>query len=255
MNSKYDVVKCAYGIQKGMSHFENGEQCQDYIASLEVDDKKIIALSDGAGSCKYSGIAAKSIVHWILTYLEEYFDYFYYGIESDYDIVRERIVIAIKNKLENMEIPVSQCSCTLLAVALSCDGRWLALHVGDGIIFSDSANQGVLSYPENGKYANETFFVNDKDLSKHLRIYSGREEGKISFMIISDGCGNALFERGKGKPAEAVELMYSWLYNNPPQYVERAIERALREEICHFSEDDLSIGIILKNNKDDEKND
>ena len=71
---------------------------------------------------------------------------------------------------------ISDFHCTLVACVQGPSGGF-AIHLGDGAItggYSDSSkNQSkhlFVSRPENGEYANETFFITEPSWIKHLRI-------------------------------------------------------------------------------------
>jgi hypothetical protein len=66
---------------------------------------------------------------------------------------------------------ISDFNSTLVACLLSPTGGF-SIHIGDGAIFGES-NDGrleVISSPENGEYANETFFVTEPHWIRHLRV-------------------------------------------------------------------------------------
>src|SRR5208282_5579565 len=61
-------------------------------------------------------------------------------------------------------------SCTLVGCVASPGGGCF-FHIGDGFaIHQGAAGDSVLSRPENGEYADETYFVADENWQDHLRL-------------------------------------------------------------------------------------
>ena len=52
----------------------------------------------------------------------------------------------------------------------------------------------VLSYPENGMYANETYFFSGPHAAEHLRVRKGFDSGATAVLLTSDGCGDSLYD-------------------------------------------------------------
>ena len=83
-------------------------------------------------------------------------------------------VIAARSRLAELAgaraLTLENFSCTLVGcVASAGGGRFF--HIGDGYaIYQGAAGDSVLSRPENGEYADETFFVTDEDWKDHLRF-------------------------------------------------------------------------------------
>jgi serine/threonine protein phosphatase PrpC len=73
---------------------------------------------------------------------------------------------------------------TLLVIVAMPD-RTIAAHIGDGAIVVDDGALRVLSWPEQGEYANMTVFLTTQHAVEQARVY---EIGPISrFALFSDG--------------------------------------------------------------------
>ena len=68
---------------------------------------------------------------------------------------------------------------TLLFVSIK-NNKYIAGHIGDGIIgiIDEKGDAIVLSEPENGEFANTTYFTTSENYKYHLRLY--REIGRAS---------------------------------------------------------------------------
>lgn len=255
------IVKKCFEKKIGKVHVLNETPCQDEVAAISENGITVIALSDGAGSCKDSHIASKQAVNWALEYLVTNFEKIYGGNETnDMASFNENIIEvanAGRNCFNELDIPLEECCCTLLAIAISETGKWIGIHIGDGMIFKKDRELSILSQEEHGEYCNQTFFLNEEISSKHLRIYSGdiaesypeddKEDNKkrnITFLLTSDGCSSSLFDYSKKEITESVGVMMNWLENHEEDEVKKALERGLRDLFGNMSDDDLSIGII-----------
>ena len=81
---------------------------------------------------------------------------------------------------------------------ISTSERGYFFHVGDGVGIvssSDKAQPEVISTPENGEYANETYFVSGAEWSEHLHITPiASPVGEIALM--SDGAMPFVMAKG-----------------------------------------------------------
>lgn len=226
----------------GQSHLLENLPCQDFAAGKTAGRVSVAALCDGAGSCPQSELAAQCVCAWALEALASEFDALY---EAEADALADLLVgggqAALREKgLENV-------LCTMLAVACHEDGRWLAAHIGDGYIFvGEEDSQRVLSYPENGMFANETFFLCEADARSHMRTYRGQTPGRFSALLTSDGCGDSLYDTERRAPAPAVEVLMGWLADHDGEAVSRALEHQLNELFSARSDDDLSLALLYK---------
>ncbi len=71
----------------------------------------------------------------------------------------------------------------------------MPFHIGDGVgVVEFDDGTSVLSLPENGEYANETYFVTQDEWSAHLRVtpFSGRVR---CLALMSDGAMSFAFKK------------------------------------------------------------
>lgn len=116
----------------------------------------------------------------------------------------------VENKQNDCPFRIQDFASTLLFVAIK-GNRYISGHLGDGIIGvlegEDGNNQkkiGVLSHPENGEYANETFFTTSKDAERHFRINSHTLTIEKGFILMSDGAGESFYQN---KTKELIPLV------------------------------------------------
>ncbi len=243
-------AKFAAGVVCGRSHAAAGLPCQDRTGGYRDDSLAVVVLCDGAGSCPHSERAAETVVNWLPEYLSRHFEDLYDSTDAD---VARCLADDGQQALEVLGLPMEECYCTLLFYARHRDGRWLCGHIGDGFVFeSDARGVRVLSYPENGLYSYETYFLSQPDAAEHLRLQRGICEGERCVLLASDGSADGLYDQEEHVPAPAVEVLCSWLASpaNPPETVQQAYLRAMEDKLSSHTHDDMSLAALWCSGRD-----
>ena len=162
---------------RGSSHERMGLPCQDAWnwVWLEEGQSLIIAVSDGAGSSRFSEkgsqLATKKVVEHLLkvSALRRFPD------EKEW---REAVFQAAQAALKALEDlakeenqPLREYACTLLVVVIN--PAWIAgFQIGDGaIVFQGPEGPLQTLFPaEKGEYLNETIFLTSKDSFSLARV-------------------------------------------------------------------------------------
>ncbi len=140
-------------------------------------------------------------------------------------------------------------ACTLVGCAASEDGGFF-FHIGDGFaIYQQASGLAQLSLPENGEYADETYFVTDHNWREHLRITSLEPLEADSFLgLMSDG--PAPFAVNKSKTAfylPFIEPVMRFLRAAPQTEGCLALKNLLEnEKTHHITGDDKSLLLAFK---------
>jgi hypothetical protein len=172
---------------QGVSHLAAGVPCQDYCEVETSPDGRwlVAAISDGAGSAAKAAegaqIVAQSIVRGLIGEVAR--------LERDGPglWLKDRvysILLDTRERLRRTGDDIRDYHCTLVGTFIGPTGGIL-FHVGDGAAIASRIklvaraqaqvqelqlwNDVVFSEPENGEYANETFFITQDDWIKHLR--------------------------------------------------------------------------------------
>ena len=232
------MMKTAVAVRRGTSHLLRGAPCQDSAAGTSQRPCAAVALCDGAGSRENSELAAQRLCTLAAEWLPEAFDELYALEEDDAAaaILREGLA-----QLDALAMTRDECLCTFLAFARHEDGRWLMAHIGDGYIF---APDEVLSYPENGMYANETYFFSGPHAAEHLRVKKGFDSGATAVLLTSDGCGDSLYDQPADRPSPAVRKLCLGLGSHTEEEAREALAYNLSEVFAGRSDDDLSLALL-----------
>jgi len=185
--------KCSASSVTGRSHADRGERGQDYsrAGTLQIADQTFFIglAADGAGSTTDGGrgaeIACETIWRCIIDTLREETDLS--GISDER--VQEWVTAsrdAVKAESESAGKRMRDYACTLLGAV--CGESWAAFfQIGDGaIVVKHDSGYETIFWPEQGEYANTTFFLSDEDCNKHLMIrHSDTSPAEIA--LFTDG--------------------------------------------------------------------
>ncbi|MBN8462845.1 MAG: protein phosphatase 2C domain-containing protein [Dechloromonas sp.] len=244
------MIVVAGGKCVGRGHAGIATPCQDAYATKVLGSVGCVALADGAGSRKHSDRGAQVCVDAVSGFVAKQFDTLVRLSESRPAAVREMIlqcaVVALRRYVRRKKYGIEDLACTLLFAAFK-DGHVLAGHLGDGVIgVLNGAEVRVLSLPENGEYANSTFFVTDKGASSHLRIYQFEVSGSVGLMLMSDGTAESLFNRSTKDLAPAVTTIFSWARKLPAKELSAVLTQNLEQIFRAKTSDDCSVAILVR---------
>lgn len=154
----------------GKSHIDSGLPCQDACGSAFDNERLVAVVCDGAGSASKSDIGARECAESVCSFLSAVV-----GSSSSCvtpSVIEQAIEVArghLQLRADELGLPVRELACTVVGVVLFQDGGYL-FHIGDGMAAVELAdNSTILSLPENGEYANETYFITGDDWLPHLR--------------------------------------------------------------------------------------
>lgn len=242
--------KAASGYIQGLGHAEMNEPCQDRASGIHDGEMHAIVLADGAGSCRYSEKGAELVVQTLTEQSKSHFEE-WYSAENSALLIEEFLIkrideeVAKYDQAERMDF-----SCTLLFVLVK-DGRYLAGHIGDGVIFQRINNElSVLSHPENGRYINETYFITMSPLNEHFRTYKGEIEGYMDFMLMSDGAASSFYiQTDREIETSNTTVIFNHLVENDEQDVNSELA-GLLEMIRENTSDDCSLAVLTSHTID-----
>ena len=243
---------CYKYLAQGKSHIKNNTPCQDYCNYFSGEDFSIIALSDGAGSCKFSQIGSKILVDSIIEFLKNNYETI---MDKNEDEIKSLIISYLSKKIEQTalekKIEEKQLSATLLFV-LSYKNRAMYGHIGDGVIACDLKNELiVLDRGENGEFKNETVFFRKNIKKDYLKLRVIPNKDILSFFCFSDGLEPVLISFKEDILSPKLQTYSSWIY----KYESKTYEEEITDDLNYIAssnyaiDDDLSL-IIMNINSD-----
>ena len=195
---KNNNIICDYVKVIGSSHIAKNIPCQDFSISEIYNDHVILINCDGAGSAKKAEIGSQSFAELFLIELKKIADNLKNNPPGEWII--DEIIISISNVRKQIRNrfktnSLSDYHTTLVAIISGENGGFIC-HIGDGYGLAITDKDFFISEPENGEYANETFFATESNWIKHLRITPFG--GAIKFLgVMSDGAGSLFESSGK----------------------------------------------------------
>ncbi len=170
----------------GQSHLTTSTPCQDKFEIQTSGDGEwlAIAVCDGAGSAEFAEIGASVTSNHFCKELIKLSQELSTRLPGEWinDFVID-CVIRVREQLRKVakSDDIRKYHCTLVAALIGKSGGF-SIHIGDGALlggsFAQTSNSGpielnsdfFISKPENGEYANETYFITEGSWVKHLRI-------------------------------------------------------------------------------------
>ncbi len=160
----------------GKYHLACDAPCQDSGHYEVIEDVLIGVVCDGAGSAEEgqagSEFFAREVTELVSVSIRS--GHFAQATQSDYRDYLLAIIQAARAKLDEIalsrQLEPREFACTLVGCIASRNGGCF-FHIGDGFAIHLRENgESVLSNPENGEYADETYFVTDDNWKDHLRV-------------------------------------------------------------------------------------
>jgi hypothetical protein len=237
----------------GFAHQAKGEPCQDaHFVSVTDDHWLIAAVCDGAGSASRSGEGSVLLCRKVVNHLASAVPVIARaGDDSFSEIVRPEIEQSVMGFRRELHDLCDRDGCTFadfhstLVGVIAGRTNGVFFHIGDGAgiaTSSDDFSKSVISPPENGEYAIETFFATEEDWVDHLRLTPfGPEHDLIALM--SDGVTPfALSPGGIGPYPPFFEPLSRFLVERPRGDGERALVELLnRDAIRSITGDDKTL--------------
>ena len=244
----------------GTSHLAHSSPCQDASAITQLGPSGeivILALSDGAGSASHSDIGAQTVVsHWM-----GYFTTLLHQC-PDPDIVLAEcglpelhaILGDIRQSVERnalaFEVSPSEFSATLLGAVLTPSGALVA-QVGDGCwVGSVNGILGCLTWPTGGEFAGQTVFATSESAPNALQLVR-LPYAPSALVGFTDGMERLLLDFSTQLPAVGFfKPVFEGLKASPQTYGGQLEEYLESASVCERTDDDKSIGIVLRPHAD-----
>ena len=254
--------KTALVTVKGTSHQKTDSPCQDYCVAHRTKNFTILALSDGAGSCKLSHIGSRAaclgFIRGTKTLLRSYQNdpdalgrFLSESSEDSWltvlDCAAQFVVAAAEKRDTN---PEESMACTLLGAIIgqSCA---IVLQVGDGAWVAETESSGFhpVTWPEHGQYVNETYFITHAGYSEHLQFKVIPNNGLLRSLIgFSDGIERLCLDLSEKTAVGGFFRPLRSLFERQSKVeFEQGFSRFLKSErVTSLTDDDTSIIIASR---------
>jgi hypothetical protein len=222
----------------GKHHLDSGVPCQDAVHQRTFAGGFAGVVCDGAGSASHAHEGAATVAALVADLLAEAAIRGQLAQPGD-AAARGAIVDIIervRGRLGDMalanERTLRDYACTLVACVSWEDGGCF-VHIGDGYAIRMAASGlSVVSPPENGEYADETYFLTDERWAEHLRITALPAPSPGCLLgLMSDGTATFAVNRARsGFYAPFLDPILAFLRTAPPADANTALRNLLASE-------------------------
>jgi hypothetical protein len=232
------VTACSWTVSaasvRGPDHAGEGRPREDACAWRVDGERLVAAVADGAGSAARSREGARlcstALVEALVTVPPPPPGDGGAVARAAIEAALAGVRAAIAERLEAFPAgALRDYAATVVGVWAEGEDGWL-FHIGDGAGAAarlDDLGDAVVSPPENGSFAEETFFFTDRAWRRRLRITPF--ESRDLVVLTSDGAGSFTFApRWQGLEAEFVAPLARHLEQRPPAAARRTLARVLR---------------------------
>lgn len=169
---------------RGGSHVLKDIPCQDAFCIKVNGDRTVIVVSDGAGSATHSDVAAARYVEMVSEEIVSGESKLSVSLVQEF--INKAVESAKRDLVDKFDVSTRELAATLVGCVVE-SGHCISFHVGDGaLVIFDRNGACYFSHPENGEYANETYFVTMEDWNEKLRINEFYID-PVSLFVMSDG--------------------------------------------------------------------
>lgn len=230
-------ISISYAKVVGKAHKRENKCCEDFAAGYSNNDEAVIVLADGGGSKKYALETAMRLCEKICS--------LFISENNFMNFKKAELASHLNNALIATNLPLDEMGSTLLFAAVK-GGKYLVGHTGDGVIIKgDGEEFNVLSKPENGEFANITYFLpNLESGERHMRIQTGEAYDGLSFILASDGVADMLYDYESLKGMNICNKLNSWNKMYSKDECDETIKFNLENVLSEYSSDDMSIAVM-----------
>ena len=264
MTSSLSRWACTGANVIGRSHQWNTGRCEDHWSKRRRNCGGIYGevvaacVCDGAGSVPFGHVGASVVSSTLTKWLVRNFPFAHSGSTDD---IKAKLMPYLISKLSRVakgkKTSLRNFATTIVAVAVAENGSGMVIHLGDGgIIGRFGSDLRPICVPMKGEFANETYFVSDRDAADRIRILrwgpgdgcDGESEGETAngYLLFSDGLETSLLHRTTLEVAPAASTMLSWLDKYPEVEVGASVERNLNEVFRLRTMDDCTL-VLMSN--------
>ena len=247
---------------QGISHANQGRECQDFALVAEGTDCLVAALADGIGSRDHSEIAAEAAVKELCRLFSEYRSDQLDAIFSDAvlpdacDQVKNRVVsvltAAIDDAAGNHNLAVSSMDCTLVFVCvIPRRNQAMIGRIGDSAVCVIRKQGKSEAFSAKSLSANRTNTVLQADAAKYLdiRVLDLVDDDIVAIVLTSDGLNNELYMKGSNLVCHSAQDYVNALLERTPDVAKETIAKRLSlltRDYADIFRDDISYVVLSR---------
>lgn len=230
--------KVYFASATGKYHLNDNAPCQDAGHYAVIDGVLVGVVCDGAGSASEGQAGSEFFARKVTELVSESLKAgaFAKDLPADCRDYLSGIIQSARTELNDIalarQLAPRDFACTLVGCLISKHGGCF-FHIGDGFaIYMGEDGESVLSYPENGEYSDETYFVTDDNWSEHFRVTQLSDINRGGLVgLMSDGAAPFAVNRPKtGFYRPFIDPVMAFLRESTEQNGSQALKTVLEDE-------------------------
>ena len=251
-------VQTGHASRQGASHVKDGTPNQDSVVVAtsclgRLGPAAIMAVSDGAGSARYSQFGSQAACAAGVASLARQLDR-NRAIAVKGHLLRSALQRAVRSARRSVmdtalrsagAVNVNDYACTVM-LALASERLVGVAHVGDGcVVVGDGDEWRLLSEPDNGEFANETKFLTNPRNVPRIAVTSG--SGVRCVAAITDGLQDVALSLGTAPYERFWSPLYRALNRSSASTPDSVLETLLRKVgDAGKATDDCTIAVCIR---------
>jgi hypothetical protein len=237
--------KYASGTAPGNPGVGQTTEHGDRIGAREDNGVSVFFLSEPPSSQDDPGIRTELTAEVAAALMVEHFDSLYL---TDNENIRRALLNNVAEAFERKGAVFTGFGSSLLFVAVK-DTRYLAGHLGGGLIARANPACSVLSQPQIGIFGSEAELSAEDLVMETMRIYKGVIEEPFGFLLLSDGACRSLYDDGTGTLSPACDTFVEWLRANEAETVSEALSDNIRKYFKNEAAGNISVAMLVSNDE------
>lgn len=236
----------------GRGHELDGKPGQDRFRYESRNRVQVLCLADGAGSAQLSEHGAQVVVTAGCDFAVDRYGFGRSSSVSRYgNALHEHLLVELSKTATRLGCDLKDLASTFLCVAVT-ERFFVAVQIGDGVVGAERNGElDVVTFPDNGEFANVTTFVTSHNAASSMQVVSGDIEDYTGFILMSDGTADSLYNYESRTLARACGTLFRIVSDAPtyavanPAY-KKELKRIMDLQIRAGTDDDCSIGILAR---------
>jgi hypothetical protein len=243
--------KVVAGSATGAGHQASGAPCQDACHWLCHGDWLIAVVCDGAGSARFSDVGARHAAQSLCRLLGDAVPEAGAEPPAPQSYWQAHIADAVAKTRETLEsehvrdgAAMRDFHATIVGIVMgpAC-GTFFQIGDGAGVaLLDDEWEQSVLSLPENGEYADQTFFYTEERWREHLRFTEVSDAARLITLMTDGAMSFAMAPKCEGLERNFMEPVSRYLNRVDAETGSQALSATLDDPRTHaITSDDKTL--------------
>jgi Protein phosphatase 2C len=194
-----NLWRYVYSTVAGTSHFARSLPCQDHslireFTAADTEPVLLLVASDGAGSASRADVGSKLVCDSVHARIDAYLKQNASLSDITREVTKSWLDDWIRRDLHKQasveDLQVREFACTLVAALIGTKTS-IFFQIGDGaIVVAEGDEYRHIFWPQNGEYANSTYFVTDDSALDNLLFHKLEPSPVDEISLFTDGLQN-----------------------------------------------------------------